>query len=67
MNITHKTGFLFQYNGGSSFESGAEVFHPAAESWHRTLRGALLAREKSAGRGKISRLLSEDHSEEVPE
>lgn len=66
-NISHKTGFLFQFSGGSSFESGTEVFHAWKESWHRTLRGACLAREKNDGRGKIFRLISEDQSEEVPE
>ena len=66
-NISHKTGFLFQFSGGSSFESGAEVFRPCAESWHRSLRGAWLARERNDGRGKIFRLISEDQSEEVPE
>ena len=66
-NISHKTGFLFQLSGGSSFGSGTEVFDPGVESWHRTLRGAWLAREKNDGRGKIFRLISEDQSEEVPE
>ena len=66
-DISHKTGFLFQFSGGASFESGTEVYHPGAESWHRTLRGAWLAREKNDGRGKILRLISEDQSEEVPE
>ena len=64
-NISHKTGFLFQFNGGSSFESGTEVFHPWVESWHRTLRGALAARDRSDIGGRIYRLTGDDSSEEV--
>jgi hypothetical protein len=67
MNVTHKTGFLFQSYGGSSFEGEVEVFFEPCESWHRTLRGAWKARERNGHGGRIYRLLSSDHSELVPE
>jgi hypothetical protein len=63
----HKTGFLMQYCGGSSFDGDTEVFFYPCESWHRTLRGAWKARERNGGRGWIHRILSSDHSELVPE
>ena len=59
-NISHKTGFLFVERDLIERDGLAPV-----ESWHRTLRGALAARDRSDIGGRIYRLTGDDSSEEV--
>lgn len=64
-SVQHKTGYLFQYEGGSSGYGTEEIFHAPVESWHRTLNGAVEAKKKNGGRGSIYRLTGEDSSQLV--
>ena len=54
--ITHKTGYLFQYNGGAEFP---------VESWHRTYVGAQRAKARNGHLGRVYRLTGDDTSVEV--
>ncbi len=60
MNVTHKTGYLYQDNFGSEKDATGPV-----ESWHRTFAGALKAKAKNRNRGSIYLLLSDDQCRKV--
>lgn len=62
MSITHKTGFIFSF---SHFQNSAGEWSEGVESWHRTFKGALKARNKAGERGHIYRVLGDDCTEEV--
>lgn len=55
--VTHKTGYLYQDNGS--------LCRAPSESWHRTFRGALKAKERNDNNGYVYKLLSDDQSERV--
>lgn len=61
----HRTGYLFQaYPREALLTDGTYEYLPELESWHRTYRGALRARDQ-AGRGSIYKILSEDQTQKI--
>lgn len=59
--MSHKTGYLYQFNGSES----ADGIRAPRESWHRTWKGALAAKAANGHRGEIFRLTGDDSSEKV--